>query len=54
MQKQPSTGLALKVAGIALIALGALLYGVLGGPDDNRMAFPGGPLWNIHLTPSTN
>jgi hypothetical protein len=41
MQKQPSTGLALKVAGIALIALGALLYAVLGGPDDNPAAFLG-------------
>jgi hypothetical protein len=41
MQKQRTPGQALKIAGIALIALGALLYAVLGGPDDNPVAFLG-------------
>ena len=41
MQKQPTAGRALKIAGIALIALGGLLYAVLGGPDDNPVAFLG-------------
>ena len=41
MPKQRTTGQTLKIAGIALIALGALLYGVLGEPDENPAAFLG-------------
>jgi hypothetical protein len=41
MQKRRSTGRALKMTGIALIPLGGLLYGVLGGPDDNPVALLG-------------
>jgi len=41
MQKPRTSGRVLKIAGIALIALGALLYGVLGEPDENPAAFLG-------------
>jgi len=41
MQKQRTGGQALQIVGIAFIALGALLYAVLGGPDDNPVAFVG-------------
>jgi len=33
-----STGRGLKITGVALIIIGALLYAVLGGPDDNPAA----------------
>jgi hypothetical protein len=36
-----STGRGLKIAGIALIALGALLYGAAGDPEENPAAFLG-------------
>lgn len=41
MPEQPTTGRGLKFAGIGLIALGGVLYAVLGGPDDDPAAFLG-------------
>src|SRR5262249_22940877 len=41
MPEQPTTGRGLKFAGIGLIALGGVLYAVLGGPVDDAAALLG-------------